>query len=223
MNYTDAELKEAAAIVRKALLESLPDTMEYTPDYSSAFLEKMGRLIVKTKRRVHFIDVASRIVAVILIFLFCSSVWVLSSVDARAFFKAWIREVYEGSFIYRYFVELQNDELKNYDFTELPSGYIEIVNERNDTSHFKMYQKDESIISFMYYKMNDGTVQKVFAAKGEKIIIDENIADIYVSEDGQVYDLVLINEKDGVVFWISSDVEKELLVNLAKSIEERRK
>ncbi len=222
MNYSDAELKAAAALVRKALLSSLPDVSDYKPEYSPEFIEKMKQLSIKLHKRARLHRFASQVAAILLTVLLTSSVWLLTNVEARAFVKIWATEIFEDSFVYRYFVEGTNDALKNYDITKLPSGYVEVVNERNDTSHFKMYQKDDSIISFMYYKISDGTAQRVFAAKRESITINGNQGDIYISDDGQVFDLIFINEKDGVVFWVSSDVKKEVLVELAESIKERR-
>lgn len=223
MNYSDAELKAAAELVRKALLNSLPDMSDYKPEYSPAFTEKMNQLFIKLHKRERLQRFGSQVAAILFTILLISNIWLLTNIEVVAVVKVWVREIFEDSFVYRYFIEQTNDTLKYYDITKLPIGYDEVVSERNDTSHFMMYQKDDSIISFMYYKISDGTAQRVFAAESESITINGNQGDIYFSDDGQVIDLVFIDEKDGVVFWVSSDVKKEILVELAKSIKERRK
>ena len=227
ITFTDDELTVAARQVVQALADSLPEPSEYERpfEYSDDFLAKMDRMIKYQRRREMAKRVAQRAASVALAFLIGASTWLAADAEARATFLTWVREVYEDSFIYRYFIARSEEELCNYEITSLPEGYMQTVFENDGESCFQLYQCGDSTITLFYYRMQEGWEHIVKDKNSDSGIVAKNVhvagvpADLYEYKDGaSASELIWVIEKDGIVFHISGFLQENELIEIAESV-----
>lgn len=227
ITFTDEELKIAAGQVVKTLVDSLPDPSELEQpfEYSPEFLEKMDKLIKQERRRETRARISRRVASFALALLACASVWLTIDVEARAALFSWAREVYEESFIYRFFGEKPKEGLQEYEITQVPEGYVQVASDGNETMQVRVYQRDDDSLFLMYYQMQDGWEQVIKPKnpdtnfKWKQTTVNGIVADMY-SYDNCEYanELVWIDEAKGTVFHLSARLEEDDLIGVAESI-----
>lgn len=218
MSYTDEQLRDAAAFLRQAYYASLPDVSNYHPEYSEEFLQKMDRLCRQYRFRRQAKSFLKTVVAAVVALLITGSVWLGLNVDARAAFRAWLIEIYENTFIYRFFNDPADDRLVNYDIHKLPEGYAfdrEII---TPTEHIRIYRNGEIPLCFMYFKMSNQRVLGQLAAQRIETKVGKNHADYYSSEDGSSNDLVWFDEDKEMVFCLSGFFTEKEMIAIADNV-----
>lgn len=227
ITFTDDELTVAARQVVQALADSLPEPSKYERsfEYSDDFLAKMDRMIKAQRRREMAKRVAHRAASVALALLIGASTWLAADAEARATFLSWVREVYEDSFVYRYFIAGSEEELCNYEITSLPEGYMQTVFENNGESCVQLYQCGDSTITLFYYRMQEGWEHIIKDKNSNGEIVAKNVlvagvpADLYEYKDGvSASELIWIAEKDEIVFHISGFLREHELIEMAESV-----
>ncbi len=120
---SDEALRQAAASVRRAMLDSLPPPSQCEHTFSDLFQARMKRLLSRYDRRRTLRTLSRRVAAVLLAALIGGGVWLSVDAGARAAFLTWAREVYEEQILYRFFGAPAADALPLYQITWLPEGY----------------------------------------------------------------------------------------------------
>ena len=214
---------------RKALFDAL--TPEYkqildgasdTHEFSVEFERKMQKLIKRRNKPYYKIinTVGKRVACIIVIVLLASSVTVLS-VDA-------LRNAVADFFvnIYEKFSTVQSvNEDKTapttiediYAITYDLSDYDVIYEEKDNYSYNITYIKDDVVIDFLQYT-KDMYDQNVNTEDAEISTIEINGTEAIIFLDNQNYYHIIINSDD-YVFGIGSNIGKDALIDIAKSVQ----
>lgn len=149
----------------------------------------------------------------------------LLAVSVSAGFRTWIRETYEGSFVYRFFnEEIPDAVLPDYEITDLPEGYELVVNDSADGLGMKLYSSSASDIVFMYCRADDAGNMLIDFPDGLSsldipITVHSEAANFYKATDPNTpNEIVWINKQDNVIFTISGFFDQEILVKMAESV-----
>lgn len=221
MNITEDMLRNAAAEVREAILDSLPGQDELQHAFSRRFERKMGRLLQK-QREGH--QTLQRIAAVFLALLIGSGIWLTVDADASAAFRKWIQSVYENSIVYRFFNGTgEMTSLGQYRLTWVPEGYEESYIEAFDYYILIEYENIEGEKLYLYCtRLND---RAQFEA-----VLDEMMEPVEVTVDGmrgmfsqsktsaQFNELFWFDDDHDVAFQLSSSLEKSVMLHIAKNV-----
>lgn len=224
-SFSDEELRQAAKIVVKAMMASVPRSEDCHHEFSPEFLAKMDKLIKKQRRKEAWARNTRRVASFALALLIGASAWLTVDTDARAAFISWVREVYEDSFVYRYFGEKQQETLPDYEISELPGDYAKIVSDNNGETCMQLYQSEESTITLFYYQMQDGWEHIVTDKEPDpnitltEVFVSGNPADLYQYENGSsAAELVWISDDDGIVFHLTGFLDEATMIQMAESI-----
>lgn len=202
-----------------SLMEELPEH-----DFSQEFERKMQKLICRTNHPIW--HRMMRAVACLLLALLLSAGAVLTvSPEARAAFTGWVREVYETSFIYRFF-GTEPETLGNVIFrpTYVPDGWqikeesvsvdlITTIVYRNDAGDFTAFSYFPRGISPTIQVVGDG--REIY----RHISVNGMSAELYLDQDeGEANVLLWKDEKEGALFCMSSPLGETELIKIAESV-----
>lgn len=222
---SDERLRKAAQKVEESMLASLPEPeeCEFTP--SPEFERKMEK---RARRASH--PIRHRILKAAACFLLVVLVGVggilTFSVEARAAFVTWVREVYETQFIYRFFQtseETSNDT--DYRPTWVPSEY-QIASEftSDGTSTIEYTNNADNFVVFAYFRSTSSPVFSIERDDTEickQVIVNGSTAELYLSQDeGNTNVLIWRDEDHGVIFRILAPFDEVELVKMAESVQE---
>lgn len=227
ITYTDDQLRRASGVIARALEKSLPDPAECVApfDYSQDFLDKMDKLIRKARRRDTVRLVTQRVASVLLAVLIGASAWLTVDAEARAAFVSWVREVYEDSFVYRYFGEKPDEGLQEYEITALPEGYELVIADCRDDKHVKIYQGTDGKVMLVYHQYFDDRDYIVineseFSCTWEQVRVNDNDGDFYqYHNEKYANELFWINEETRVAFQLSAFMDRDEMIRIAESIQ----
>lgn len=221
--FSESELKKATALVRIAMLDSLPEPDECKYEFSEEFRLKIEELKSAQKkqqqlRRQLIAAVAAFFIAVTMLFTF--------NAEVRATVITWFKEVFSMHTIY-WFSGEPVDKLPVFELTDVPEGFICIYDEALINSRSMLYQNERNpseVFSFEYsflqadspltisYPDTDFTVTEV--------IVDGCIGDLYVSSDpSESHALIWVDEVNDVVFTITVLGDPNVMLHIAESIE----
>lgn len=218
MTFTDEQLRDAAAFLRKAYCASLPDVSNYHPEYSSEFIEKMDRLCRQYRFRQKVKSFSQKIVAAIVVLLITGSLWIGLNVDVRAAFQIWLIEIYENTFIYHFFNDPVTEGLASYDIQKLPEGYIFVKSVNTSAVHTKVYRNTEVVLTLMYFDKNNQSTLGIVSDESFETRVGKYSANFYRSTDGDANDLVWLAEDTDVIFVLSGFLTEKQMVEIAESV-----
>ena len=215
---------------KKALYNSLiPEFSNMLPDgdedehvFSADFEKKMQKLIKRRNKPYYKIinTVGKRVACIVVIVLIASSVTILS-VDA-------LRNIVADFFVstYERFSTVQSaDEDKSapatiediYAITYDLSDYDVIYEEKDNYSYNITYIKDDIVINFSQYT-KDMYDKNINTEDAEISTIEINGTEAIIFLDNQNYYHIIINSDD-YVFGIGSNIGKDALIDIAKSVQ----
>ena len=225
------------AILREFLLDAaaaefaahLNDT---TPvDVSPRLLRQMTAMLndpngwAKRQHRPVWKRIAHAAAVILLTFTLSLGALMAVSPTVRAAVITWVREVYEHSAVYRFFVRPEA-ELPEYAPTWIPEGFA--LNERVEFDGWVLYMYLNSntgeMLSFSYEQASADTQVQIGGYDVEPIPVSEPCtvngmtADYYPISESGTSNLIWIDEVQGVVFTISSTLEKDVILHIAESV-----
>lgn len=223
---SDEALKQAAASVRRAMLDSLPSPAECEHAFSPAFRDKMKKLIAKYDLRRSFRKTMQRAAMFALAALLSLTAWLGVDAQAREAFFSWVREVYEEHIVYRFFGEPAAEDLPAYRITWLPEGYEEVDVYSDNVAYNAFYQKGDDIMSafvFEYFFAQDssaiGLLTSETGAEHKTVNINGLSADYYQSSvPGETNNLIWILEDANIAFTLNGFPEESVMVHIAESV-----
>ena len=226
ITFTDKDLKIAAGDVVAAFSATLPKPDEYEQpfEYSSEFLSRMDVLVKRSKKTDAWTRAAQRAASIIIAFLISGGVWLAVDVDARAAFVSWIREVYEDSFVYRYFADNLQGDLGYYDIKGLKKDTVKTFDKHDETMHVSVYENSAGKITFIYYLMFENRSHTVFNHDEFECVwkscrVNDLPADLYISNNSNyANEIIWMDEKLGITFGISAHLDEDKLVELAENV-----
>ena len=221
-SFSEDDLKTAAVIVSDAMLDSLPDPSEIHFELSDDFIKKMDALCMKAKQRTWTRVVLKRVAMIFLAILLGLSTWLTVDTEARAVAIKWIRDVIEDNIYYRFFGNSMGTELPNFVPTWLPDGFALTESDDTATHHMFFYEDAESnMILFDYCFLSEGLQVQYSGDDSERetVYIQEAPADFYPADETSLTNnLIWIDEYDGIVFLLDSNLEKEVMLRIADNV-----
>ena len=226
VSFSEEALKQAAASVRRSMLDSMPPPSQCAHEFSPEFQAKIQRLISRERRRGSIRKAMKRVAMFFLVVLVSAGVWLTVDAEARGAFFSWVRETYENSIVYRFFGEPTATELPAYRITWLPEGY-ETVDVYDEGEMFSAhYQKGNDAYSgflFEYFFAQDNRYiewqidETEYAHKS--VAVNGIQADFYQALDpSETNNLIWIDENVGIVFEINGFLDEAVMLHIAQSI-----
>lgn len=223
---SDEALKQAAASVRRAMLDSLPSPEECEHEFSPAFRDKMKKLIAKYDLRRSFRKTVQRAAMFALAVLIGVSGWLTVDAQAREAFFSWVREVYEEHVVYRFFGEPAAEGLPAYRITWLPEGYKEVDVYSDEERYNVFYQNGDDIMSafvFEYFFVQDSSLMELHFDEAsyihKAIDLKDTTADFYLAlNPDETNDLVWIDKDSNIAFSLNGFIEESVMLHIAESI-----
>lgn len=219
---TDDALKQAAALVREAMLDAIPGPEECGHVFSPEFEEKIEGLMKTERRRGRRRAIARRIAAAVLAVLVGAGAWLAVDKEARAAFVGWVREVYENKVVY-WFTGVPEGELPVYRPTWVPDGFVEVTVLDEEESQAIVYQSEDDVFVFVYYWMSESGNAAYTATDGgewTEVSVGEYPGHYYAAASEDVSnDLVWLDEDTRVAFTISAYLSYEEIMHIAERVE----
>lgn len=220
--FSDAELRQAAALVRQSMLKALPHPTECHYAISPEMGQKIARLVKKEEQKKRLRRIGRMAASIILAFLVGVGAWLAVDAEARAAVVQWVKEVYEESVFYRFFNEPTSEALPYYRLTALPGDYTETVAYEDETLRILMYENTNDTLLFACQRMSKETALGI-SSNGyscEVVALDRFTAELYIPTDPtSTKDLVWIDEDAGLLFTLSSFCENDIIINIANGVQ----
>lgn len=149
------------------------------------------------------------------------------SMEARAAFVSWVKEVYETQIIYRFF---QNSEETSdsviYQPTWVPSGYKLTLESVSDGPSTIEYRDDsDNRIVFTYFQNTSALVFQIEQDSTDiykQVSVNGITAELYLDQDeGNTNVLIWTDEGSDTVFRILAPFGEVELIEMAESVERR--
>lgn len=222
----DERLREAARKAEESLLASLPEPEECEATFSPEFERKMEKLIRRTKHPVRH-RIMKAVACFLLVVLVGAGSVLTFSMEARAAFVSWVKEVYETQIIYRFF---QNSEETSdsviYQPTWVPSGYKLTLESVSDGPSTIEYRDDsDNRIVFTYFQNTSALVFQIEQDSTDiykQVSVNGITAELYLDQDeGNTNVLIWTDEGSDTVFRILAPFGEVELIEMAESVERR--
>lgn len=223
--FTDKELELAAKEVIFAIAESVPPSSEFRHEFSPAARAKMDSLLETTHRRERKRNVFRSVAAVFILLLATVTVWLSADAEARETVLRWVRDTFEFGVVYKFEGTANpTDTMPKYRVTWLPEG-LELVEEEyySSTYNVQYYNKDtEKTLIFDYGIEKDGNNAYFLTDRSTQystITINGVEAEYYQDDDSRT--IMWIDEKDSLLFVVTSDLDKETVIRFAEGIRKK--
>lgn len=219
--FTDEELSRAAKKVRESMLSSLPDPSSCDHEFPSDFLRHMNRILDKSRFRKKLFQYAQRAVAVFVAAVISVSVWLAIDVSARAAFFKWVRETYEQSFVYKFFGTEPRESLPFFSPTWLPGGYIQSRTMDGFSMRNVVFTNEKDFIYLRYCYKFEGAQDEILTSTvlPVPVVVNGHNGDYYEADtDGEANELIWVDEEQNIVFGISGQFDKDILLKIAQSV-----
>ena len=198
-------------------------------EFSDSFLEKMDALVALDKRRNKRRRIWHRVASVFLAFLLGASIFLAVNPEARAALLAWVREVYENSVVYRFFGKT-TEYFPQYELKWIPEG-IELEKEidgagSDGNQRIMIYrnQKTNEGFVFCYQAVSDDTIiivdgyEDELMRASESCVIKGMEGHYYPADNAHSSCLIWIDERQGIVLLIDSNLEKSVILHIAENV-----
>ena len=226
--FDEEELQEAARLVNQAMIDSVPPPSKCKHTFSPAFQSKMAHLIARSKFMDTVQQLGKQVATALLILVVGVTSWLIVDAKARVELFDWVRDVYENSIVYRFFVGDARvfQKMPSYRPSWLPDGYSQIYVSDDNNSQTVIYQKDQNIaetiiLDYRPYS-NDMQIELMWEETEYEYLqvqVNKYPAYFYRSLDGsQANDLVWVDEAADLMFSLNGYLEKDVMLNIADSI-----
>ena len=223
--FTDKELELAAKEVIFAIAESVPPSREFRHEFSPAARAKMDSLLETAHRNERKQNVFRSVAAIFILLLATVTVWLSADAEARETVLRWVRETFEFGVVYKLESTVEPAAtLPKYEITWLPEGFEVVEKEyQNNTYNVTYYNKDtDKTLIFDYEIEEDGDNAFVLTDQSTQystITINEIEAEYYQDDNSRT--IMWIDEKDSLLFVITSDLDKETVIRFAEGIRKK--
>ncbi|WP_298025059.1 DUF4367 domain-containing protein [uncultured Dysosmobacter sp.] len=216
MTITDEMLRQAAPLVRDAMLASLPEPGDCEAAFSPAFRRRMRPLLRRARHPV-FYRAMRQAAACFLAALVLGGGWLAVDGKAQASFLQWVRQVYETQIVYRFAGEAAENGV--YRPGWVPEGYEEL--DASDST-VVYYSEMNGTLTFTFVPMQEGTSLYVIdtnKAVLKHVEINGLPGELYLSTDPALRNaLVWLDEDNGMSLSISGFLSEADILHMAKSV-----
>ena len=164
-----------------------------------------------------------RVAAVIAAVLLSLGTWLTVDVEARETLFGWVKETYEWCVNYRFFSKEPATAIAPYEPSWIPEGFSLTYTSDQELGGVLVYsnKKTGQTLVFGYDKMSDSVVIGFGGdlSQHETLTVQGLHADFYhAAGDSTANNLIWFDESAGVVFTITGDVEKDVILHMAESV-----
>ena len=217
-------------LVRRVMLDAARQEygslMEEPPehDFTPEFERKMRKLVCRANHPIWY-RAARTAACLLLAALLCGCAVLAVSAEAREALTGWVREVYETSFIYRFFgPERESSEYVLYRPAYVPAGYRVEEEYVSDDVLTIVYYNDAGERGIFTCFSNGATPVIQIVREGtetyKQVSINGTSAELYLDQDeGDANILIWTNEKKGTIFCLHSPLSEMELIKIAESVE----
>lgn len=223
--FTDQALQAAARQTAEAMLSSLPSRQACAHTFSETFLQKIDLLLQKHRRKATARRVWQRVAVVLLVMLLSATTWLAVDTHAREKLFRWTKETFENMFVYRIDGGSTEKEYCGYEPTWLPEGFALADSDHSDEFGFDYYYYENAetgqILVIDINFMKNGAMTITPQEVGEPTYHDINgvQGSLYPpDENGVLWSLLLIDEKNFVVFIIEGNIPEQDILHIARGI-----
>ena len=165
----------------------------------------------------------SRVAGVLLAILLAGSAVLAFSPEARAAFLGWIRQQYETFYVYTFAGSIDNTKQVHYELGNVPEGFTfsTVFEIKGGESHVYIGPNGE-IGEFGYSIAPEGIALYIEAAECEhrSVIINGLPGDLYLPKDrSSRTELLWVDEATGTMFTLGFQVDPEVLISIAETIQ----
>ena len=202
-----------------SLMEELPEH-----DFSPEFERKMQKVVRRADRPIW--HRAAQVAACLFLAVLLSGCAVLAaSAEAREVFTGWVREVYETSFIYRFFgTDPETSAYVLYRPAYVPAGYgvkkeyvskdVLTIEYRSGAGEFTAFTCFMNGASPVIQVVRDGT--EIY----KQVPVNGVSAELYLDRDeGEANVLIWTDKKEETIFCLHSPLGETELIKIAESVE----
>ena len=221
---TDEELARAAALVRTAMLSSLPEPEACDCSFTAAFDQKMAAMRRWEDRRNLHRQITRRVAAAVVAVLVGFALFCSLNTKVQAAIRGWIKEV-TGDSSYYWFQGEKAEKLPYYELTYIPEGYEKTLDDALTSSRGMLYQRGENTkdgFTFDY-----GLTQEdvpVIVGHGrvdyelQEVTVNGCRGELYISTDlnNESHGLIWVDDTNGIWFAISAFLEIEDILHIAE-------
>lgn len=225
-DITDEALRNAAMLMREAMLSSLDAETTVEHDFSTNFLESILSESKKCRDDVSSLKSLTHccIVAMISIAIGVSLFFTINTA-ARAATVEWVKKVFNGQTIFSFSQGCAEVPL-DFQLLWLPDGMVMVEEAQTEVSHLQLYQNEQckedgfvvqcgymdmqSDLTLMLGDVNyDIRTTKVNGMPGE----------LYISSDANISNaLIWFDESNRIVFTIDSTLNADVILHIAENI-----
>lgn len=221
---SDERLREAARKAEESFLASLPEPEDCEATFSPEFERKMKKLIRRTDHPIRY-RIMKAVACFLLAVLIGGGSVLTFSVEARAAFVTWVKEVYETRFVYRFF-QTSDDTPDNITYrpTWVPSDYqinFEFVSDTVSTIEYR--NNSDNFVAFSYFQNTSSLAFQIDLDGTEiykQVSVNGITAELYLDQDeGDTNILIWMDEGSNTVFRILAPFNEDELIRMAESVE----
>jgi hypothetical protein len=218
-------LVEAAALVRMAMLSSLPEPEACGCTFSSEFEKKIEAMRRRAECRNRRKQITHRVAAAIVAVFVGFSLLCALNAEVRAAIRGWIKEVI-GDSSYYWFQGEKAEELPYYELTYVPEGYEKILDDALTNSRGMLYQRGDTTDCFTFdYGLTQEDSPIIVGHGGvayelQEVTINGYRGELYISSDpnNESHGLIWVDDTNGIWFAISAFLEVKDILHIAEGI-----
>lgn len=216
-------LRNAAADVRNAMLDSLSTLDKSNHIFSPQFERKMRRLMHRQRA---WYRILQRVAAVFLALLLGCGIWLVADVNASSVFLKWVQNVYENSVVYQFFGfgnMQEKPKLSDYRPTWLPDGYVEEYTIATDSQIVIDYSNaNDETVYFQFMELGEHTQEEIILA-GMAAPIDVTVNGMHgkfyqATDIAQSNVLLWFDTEHNIAFSLHGYLEKPIMLRIAESV-----
>ena len=205
------------------MLQAMPSPSACDHAFSPEFISRMEPLIQRGRTASKKKRVWPRVAAVIAAVLLSLGTWLTVDVEARETLFGWVKETYEWCVNYRFFSKEPATAIAPYEPSWIPEGFSLTYTSDQELGGVLVYsnKKTGQTLVFGYDKMSDSVVIGFGGdlSQHETLTVQGLHADFYhAAGDSTANNLIWFDESAGVVFTITGDVEKDVILHMAESV-----
>ncbi len=223
--FDEMALRRAAARTNESLLSVLPGPGACERSFSERFLAKMEKLLRGERRSAARYRLWQRVAVVLLVMVLSAATWLTVDTHAREKLFQWTKETFENMFVYHIDGGNIEKEYCGYEPTWLPDGFALVDRDHSDEFGFDYYYYENAetgqILVIDINFMKNGAMTITPQEVGEPTYHDINGVQgiLYPPDENSVlWSLLLIDEKNFVVFIIEGDIPEQDILHIAREI-----
>ena len=183
----------------------------------------MEAVTYQKKKNVIFKVWFSRVAGILLAILLAGSAVLAFSPEARAAFLGWIRQQYETFYVYTFAGSIDNTEPVRYELGSIPEGFtFSTVFEIAGGESYIYSGPNGEIGEFGYSVAPEGIALYIEVAECEHrtVTINGLPGDLYVPKDrSSRTELFWVDDATGTIFTLGFQVDPEVLISIAETIQ----